>query len=185
MGHRATPSCPLYPLGPVTHTSYIHLLIRHTAKHLLIQCVSESADGYHIVSRDYDGRAIICHRKSGAILWTSKFVITDSDRDDQRNCETDPMDSELEFENVIANDAAEMIIRKCGQLTPRLWPHCFPAYAAEIYRKGGSMYTDFGGDKTLISERIPGSCWNDHSEGKVFAVGRECGDLVISTLIID
>ncbi len=38
---RAKPSCPLYPLGPVptrssTHTSYIHLLIRHTANIRLI-----------------------------------------------------------------------------------------------------------------------------------------------------
>ncbi len=86
----------------------------------------------------------------------------------------------------ITNAEAEKVIRNCGQQTPRLWPNCFSAYAAEFYCEDGSMYSNSGGDKTLISERIPGSIsWNFHTEGKVLAVGLQYGNVVISTLITE
>ncbi len=137
-----------------------------------VHCVSESADGFHIVSRDSCKSAIIWHRESLASLWISNkehFFRTHGG-----------------FENIITNAEAEKIIRNCGQQTPRLWPNCFSAYEAEFYCEDGSMYSNSGGDKTLISERIPGSIsWNFHTEGKVLAVGLEYGNVVISALITE
>ncbi len=57
---------------------------------------------------------------------------------------------------------------------------------AEFYSEDESMYFNLGGHKTLISDRIRGSTSGKyHSEGKVFAVGLECGNVVISKLITE
>ncbi len=62
MGHRATPSCPLYPLGPVTHTSYIHLLIRHMIQQTLT---------YFIATPPYRG----WQRSEGRLLLTENICL--------------------------------------------------------------------------------------------------------------
>ncbi len=88
-----------------------------------VLCVSESADGCHIVSKG-DGNTVIRNRENRAIVWTSA--------------------REHVPRNTIDNDDAETIIRSCGQLTPRLWPNSFPVYTPELYCYDGSgFYTNW------------------------------------------
>ncbi len=84
----------------------------------VVHCLSESADGYYIVSRCRE-RTIIWQREGLAILWMSKCGVTDSESDEESNSETGATNKEHEFENMITNDEAEKIIRNCGQQTPR------------------------------------------------------------------
>ncbi len=110
-----------------------------------IHCVSESADGCHIVSRD-SRKTIIWKRENRAIVWKSESDERSSQNgvtDEGKHSEADTTDGEDAFENEITNDEAEEIIRSCGQHTARLWPESFPAYSAELYCDDGSAYSNW------------------------------------------
>ncbi len=153
----------------------------------LVFCVSESADGCHILSRDSDGITIIRKCENRSIVWKSKNNEQDFQNDvtdvDKRS-ETNTTDGEDAFENEITNDEAEMIIRSCGQQTPHLWPDSFLAYSAELYcdNDDESAYSNFNGENTLIAASV-GFHWTYHIERKVLAVGQRSGAVAICKFI--
>ncbi len=122
----------------------------------LFKMFTTEADGRHIVSRDEGGNTIIWSRENRAILWQSKNIERDYQNDvtdEENGSDKDSSDGVRAFENEIADEEAETIIRSCGQQTPHLWPNSFPSYSAELYCEEGSAYSNLDGEKTFDCRR--------------------------------
>ncbi len=132
-----------------------------------VMVASESADGCHIVCREYVlwDVTTIWERTSRAIVWKSE------------------KSGESIYENGITDNEAEKIIRSCGQLTPDLWPKSFPAYAADVYWEDDAVYSNLLGEKTLLANVHAAEDWKYHSERKLFATGLSTGVVAICKLI--
>ncbi len=125
--------------------------------------MSESADGCHIVSRNYSGGAIIWNRENGTIVWKSAHEHAPG--------------------NKVENDDAETIIRSCGQRIPQLWPNSFPACDSELYCSAASAHSILERDETLIAGVPNLASWNYHAEGKVLAAGGEFGAVAVCKFV--
>ncbi len=120
-------------------------------------------------------------------MWQSEKIERESQNDvtdEENGSEKDSTDGVRAFENEIADEDAETIIRSCGQQTPHLWPDSFPSYSAELYCENRSAYSNFNGEKTLIADDL-GYNWTYHTEGKVLASGLLSGAVAICKFITE
>ncbi len=101
---------------------------------------------------------------------------------EENGWEKDSADEVRGFENEVADDEAETIMRSCGQQTPHLWPNSFPAYSAEVYFNGSSAYSNLDGEDILIAD-IQANRWTYHTEGKVLAAALSFGAVAICKFI--
>ncbi len=145
-------------------------------------CVSESADGCHVVSRDpVNERTIVWSHASGDLLWKSPRNDSESDDD----AENGSANNESYFENEITDNEAESIIRNCGRQAPHLWPRCFTPYSGELYVEKQRLYSNLAGQKILLGNLAVHRAWDYCSERNVFAAGLLNGFVAICKLITE
>ncbi len=126
-------------------------------------CVSESADGCHIVSRDDRGSTIVWNHEKRAIVWKSAHEEDGS-------------------ANNISDDEAEWSSAAAASRLPILWPDSFPPYTAELYCDGECAYSNVEGEITLMADNLRGN-WTYNAEGKLLAAGLPSGAVAICKLI--